>query len=151
MYLLLRLTNVLVSAFSACDTIDHVCSFAGNGVSDGESFVGGSDGDCITKRSKFASFTPFIPTFMEAICIGCGFILGMTEFVMDHFAFSIFEKASTLLTLVVGCVNVGCWWLWINLCVGGQSSANQKVIQISTPVVRHDRRFWVKHVYTVIE
>ena len=141
---LLRLPNILFFTLIASKTVYDVCSFAGDVIPDCESFVGGCYGNCVTKRSFFAGVTPFITALVEACCCGCGIFLGMTEFVMYHFASSIFEKAPTFLALVVGGVDAGWWWLWVDYCVGRQSPADQEVIQVSTSTVCHNWRFWKK-------
>ena len=141
---LLRLPNILFFTLIASKTVYDVCSFAGDVIPDHESFVGGSNGYCVAKRSFFAGIAPFIAAFVEACCCGCGFLLEMTEFVMNHFAFPVFEKAATLLALVAVVVDAGWWWLWVDYCVGRQSPADQEVIQVSTSTVRHNWRFWKK-------
>ena len=119
MNFLLSFPDVLLSTSLACDTVNHIRRFAGDGVSNHKSFVGRCYRNRVPKCSKFAGVTSFVTAFVKTCFFWCGFLLGMTQFVMNHLAFSVFEEAATLLTLVVGGVYAGWWWLWVDWCVAG--------------------------------
>ena len=76
--LLFGFPNVLLPAFLARYTIDHIGRFTGDGVSDHECSVGGCYGDRAAEGSKLACVASLVTAFMKTCCFWCGFFLEMT-------------------------------------------------------------------------